>query len=252
MCGVSPEEHSSFKFDSKYAPDRPRGAEDAPRKIGLIPVQSPLRSRLGKPASLYVIERPGQRGPFRAATVARSARMFMKLLAKMRSRPPGRRLASQSDPRRTTSRTPSRGTHSRFTSSCGGAAHDRTEEASFGREERPRGHRGLDRSSRPGRRAPRLSPKEGREALPTVTPQPLGFAPAGAERIPVVIGGVDPKFRRKGASCLEARASEVSRRLAANRPQIILCDIGLPVMDGCGVAREIRADPALASVSWSR
>ncbi len=34
----------------------------------------------------------------------------------------------------------------------------------------------------------------------------------------------------------------------AFRPEVILCDIGLPVMDGYEVAREIRADPALASV----
>jgi len=32
------------------------------------------------------------------------------------------------------------------------------------------------------------------------------------------------------------------------RPDIVLCDIGLPVMDGYGVARALRADPAFSSV----
>jgi CheY-like chemotaxis protein len=37
-------------------------------------------------------------------------------------------------------------------------------------------------------------------------------------------------------------------RARAFGPEIVLCDIGLPVMDGYEVAKAIRADPALASV----
>src|SRR5215831_5663128 len=40
-----------------------------------------------------------------------------------------------------------------------------------------------------------------------------------------------------------------NRPCSAFRPDIILCDIGLPEMDGYAVARALRADPGLGGVS---
>jgi len=45
-----------------------------------------------------------------------------------------------------------------------------------------------------------------------------------------------------------ADAESAIEGLRANRPDIVLCDIGLPVMDGIGLLRLVRADEVLADV----
>ena len=56
-------------------------------------------------------------------------------------------------------------------------------------------------------------------------------------RVAIDLAGYEVAVAHDGRSGLE-----VAR---AFRPEVILCDIGLPGMDGYEVARAIRADPAL-------
>ena len=50
------------------------------------------------------------------------------------------------------------------------------------------------------------------------------------------------------ASRSRTAAGRASRRRGAFRPDVVLCDIGLPEMDGYAVARAMRADPELGRV----
>ncbi|MFT3915194.1 MAG: response regulator [Anaeromyxobacteraceae bacterium] len=54
----------------------------------------------------------------------------------------------------------------------------------------------------------------------------------------VELFGHDPEVAFDGPSALE--------RARARPPDVVLCDIGLPGMDGYEVARALRADPRLA------
>ncbi len=54
---------------------------------------------------------------------------------------------------------------------------------------------------------------------------------------------------RNGLRVLEARTGEEGVELArANRPDLILMDISLPVMDGLDATRVLKADPATAGI----
>jgi CheY-like chemotaxis protein len=50
--------------------------------------------------------------------------------------------------------------------------------------------------------------------------------------------GHDAEFARSGAAGVEVARHQ--------RPDVVLCDIGLPEMDGYAVARQLRADPLTA------
>jgi two-component system CheB/CheR fusion protein len=93
-------------------------------------------------------------------------------------------------------------------------------------------------------------------ALPE-PPAPPGLAgrgrAAGRRRVLVVEDNADAADTLREMLDLWGHEVEVARdggegveRARAFRPEVVLCDIGLPVMDGYAVARAIRADPATA------
>ena len=56
-------------------------------------------------------------------------------------------------------------------------------------------------------------------------------------------------LRAFGHTILCARDGDEGLHMAAReRPDLILCDVGLPRMDGCELARVLKADPALATI----
>jgi PAS domain S-box-containing protein len=78
---------------------------------------------------------------------------------------------------------------------------------------------------------------------------------AGPRRVLVVEDNVEAAETLRVVLELESHQVEVARdgraglaRARAFRPDLILCDLGLPVMDGYAVARAIRADPQLAGI----
>jgi signal transduction histidine kinase len=84
----------------------------------------------------------------------------------------------------------------------------------------------------------------------TTDPRP-GDGPA--RRVLVIEDNVDAAVSLQEVLQLAGHIVEVARdgaegleRARALRPQVIFCDIGLPILDGYDIARAIRADPALA------
>ncbi len=95
---------------------------------------------------------------------------------------------------------------------------------------------------------------------------PPGHAPAPAREAPAVAGPTPCRVlvvednedtARLLAQVLEqaghvvtvARSGrEAIERVRADRPEVVLCDLGLPEVSGYDVAREVRADPALRGV----
>lgn len=56
------------------------------------------------------------------------------------------------------------------------------------------------------------------------------------------------RLSRRGYELSLAGDGEEALRLAATRPELILLDMGLPVIDGWEVARRLKADPALRHI----
>ncbi len=83
---------------------------------------------------------------------------------------------------------------------------------------------------------------------------PTAAVPGSARRILIVEDNADAAdtlqeiLRRRGHTVEVARDGERGIEQAlAFRPDVVLCDIGLPGIDGYGVARAIRSDPTLAA-----
>ncbi|HYK89635.1 MAG TPA: response regulator, partial [Acidobacteriota bacterium] len=56
-------------------------------------------------------------------------------------------------------------------------------------------------------------------------------------------------FNSFGYSTLTARnGREGLEKIRSNLPDLVVCDVELPVLDGCSLAREIKADPALRPI----
>jgi PAS domain S-box-containing protein len=82
-----------------------------------------------------------------------------------------------------------------------------------------------------------------------------GEGPRRRRRILIVEDNVDAATTLREVLELEGHAVSVAHgghegvaRVREERPEIVLCDIGLPGMDGYEVARRIRSDPALRDV----
>jgi two-component system CheB/CheR fusion protein len=80
-------------------------------------------------------------------------------------------------------------------------------------------------------------------------------SPAGGRRVLVIEDNEDSAATLGEVLALSGHVAEVAHdgeegveRARAFRPDVVLCDIGLPRMNGYEVARALRADPALAGV----
>jgi CheY-like chemotaxis protein len=66
--------------------------------------------------------------------------------------------------------------------------------------------------------------------------------PASLELVSYLLtaAGYQPKSEIDGAAGLE--------RVRADRPDLVICDLQLPIMDGFSVVRALKSDPALARI----
>jgi two-component system CheB/CheR fusion protein len=110
----------------------------------------------------------------------------------------------------------------------------------------------LETKRRPGRpssaeAAPEAADVQRRTALePAATPR---------RRVVVIEDSIDAAETLREMLLMWDQEVEVAHdgregleKVRAFRPDVVLCDIGLPLMDGYAVAREIRADPGVAHV----
>jgi PAS domain S-box-containing protein len=93
-----------------------------------------------------------------------------------------------------------------------------------------------------------------RRPRPAAAALPAAASPA--RRVLVIEDNADAAVTLQEALALEGHAVEVAftgaegvDRARASRPDVIVCDIGLPGMNGFEVARTLRADPALVSTT---
>ena len=112
---------------------------------------------------------------------------------------------------------------------------------------------GLDKGSEFAVKFP--LPKNGPKPEPKTTLEP-GHTSGPPVRVLVVEDNVDSAdslsmlLRLYGHEVLVARSGPSALEVAAGfHPQIVLCDIGLPGMDGYEVARQMRANPAMKGVT---
>ena len=78
---------------------------------------------------------------------------------------------------------------------------------------------------------------------------------AGARRILLVDDDLDAAELLRDLLAMRGHEVEVAadgeealQSIRAARPHLVLCDLGLPKLDGLGVAAEVRRDPALDEV----
>jgi CheY-like chemotaxis protein len=93
-----------------------------------------------------------------------------------------------------------------------------------------------------------------RRTRPAAVAPPPQASPA--RRVLVIEDNADAAVTLQEALALEGHAVEVAftglegvDRARASKPDVIVCDIGLPGMNGFEVARTLRADPALTSTT---
>jgi PAS domain S-box-containing protein len=107
---------------------------------------------------------------------------------------------------------------------------------------------GMNRGAEFGVRLPLDAEQPVLDSPPRPTP-----APMARRRVLVVEDNADAAETLREMLLLWQHEVEVARdgvaglaRIRAFRPDVVLCDVGLPELDGYGVAQAVRADPALA------
>jgi two-component system CheB/CheR fusion protein len=89
-------------------------------------------------------------------------------------------------------------------------------------------------------------------AGPIEIPRPRAGTKRGARRVLIIEDNVDAANSLREVLELVGHQVEIAlsgpqglEKARASRPEVVICDIGLPEMDGYAVARAMRADPAL-------
>ena len=92
-------------------------------------------------------------------------------------------------------------------------------------------------------------------ARPSETPQSRGEAAKSSRRVVIIEDNADAADSLRQVLELEGHQVEVAssgpkgiEKARVFEPEVVICDIGLPDMDGYAVARAMRADPALRAI----